>query len=863
MGLLGVLMSTPANKVEPHPLLPRARRLAVRGLDRLLVLLGKPGVRTGLVLVALAVIGFNAVFFHIAAMPEGLLHPATDEYVVIQPAYQVYLNGELPPQTYVYGPVLPLLLGHYSVVVSLLRVAVFGLPIKTLAGVDATELVFYGRLWNAGIMALASLLVYWIAYRATGRRTIGLCVALIYSFGSYIMRLAKPDATVGLFGLAAVALSAIYVTDRRFWAARISLALATGLMVLAFFTKYTAAEFMLILPFAVVLKGLRERREHPAWVSAVTRDLLIAAAAGVGVTLLIGQVSFLKNKEHYQAFTASLINAAALAYQRSAQGHLSWTDLLRVDFWQQRLHVYAAATTGSNLFAFLCLAAAVRYLFSRQAVLSILSAGTLFNLLRAINRPQSASDVQLIAAGMVILGSIFVFELAGWLTLLVAWLARRRPAAAGRQRLAVLAGAVFSGAMVFLICVSAIRTQDLPHYALSRAVSQVLEQCPGLRPQQVWFGVYDDRDFSAEWMKGVHFYTTYGADSTEKMLAQAAPLRNVVLVLRPLDPDPRVSLLTFVADRIWLAGNYTVLEFGDVHCVPNLSAQEIAVMSGTKLGRVFGRLNDISLAYKRALYSLLPPGIRPAYWPRNVVLAPSAFASERYDSLANWIKRALAAPDQYANTLAVLRGYYAAHSTDDSPQLTLLRDSDVAAGTTAAGQDNTIANSSFEQTTHDGAGERFVGWEGATFWNPAQAQGNIRSTGGYQTATALELEMTGARGSPDRIGVQQACGAMAAGTALLLQADLNLPQDMVNAAARVDVVLYQPEATSNYSILSLSRTATTGGWHTLTAIGQAPAAAGQYSCMLVAQIVATGPVAAVTDTARFDNLVLRQTAKGP
>jgi hypothetical protein len=851
-------------KVGRHPLTIRLRRLADRASSALVSLWRKPGVRTGLVLLALAAIAFNAFFFHIAAMPEGIFQPATDEHYTIDPAYHVYLNGELPPRTYTYGPVLPLLLGYASVVVTLLRIAVFGLPIQALAGVEKTELVFYGRLWNAGIMALTSLLVFWMAYQATRRRSIGLCVALLFSFGSYVVRLAKPDVTSGLFALAAVTAAAGYLAQQRFRPARLSLALATVLMVLACFTKYTAVEFVVILPFAVVVKAWRERREQPAWIQAIVRDLLIVASAGLVSTLLLGQISFFKNQDHYRSFTASLTVQAATAYKWTQEGRTAWANWLRLDFWRQKLNIYSVSTTGSIAFTFLCVAATVRYLFSRQPILSILAAGTFFTLLRALGRTVRVSDVELIAAGLVILGAIFVFELGGWLTRLVVRLARGRSSAGlAWQRLAPVVGAIFSGVLVALIYVSAIRTQDRPHYALSRAISQVLEQCPGLKPEQVWFGLYDDRDFSPAWMSGVHFYTTYGADSTEKMLSDAAPLSDAVLVLRPLDPDPRVNLLSIASKRIWLAGNYTVLEFGNVNCVPSVPAHEIADMSATNLGRVFGGLNAISLDYKRALYALLPPGVRPDFWPRNEVLEPGAFVAARYESLANSLKRAVAAPDQYANTLAVLRDYYAANSSEESPQVRLIQAFPPPSLAAGSDQGNAVANSSFELSTAEASGLGFVGWQTATFWNSAKAQGAVRSTTGFNSDYALELEMTEASGSPDRIGLQQDCGLFAAGTSLLLQADINVLKDLINASARVDAVIYLPGSTSGYSILSINRMATTNGWHTSTAVGRAPAAAGQYSCMIVAQLVADGPISNVSNTAQFDNIVLRSTVQSP
>ena len=838
------------------------RRLAARAGAAWAFLWRKPRFRLALLLAALAAIAFNGAFFHIAAMPDGILQPATDEHFIIDPAYNVYLNGELPPLSYTYGPVLPLLLGYTSVMVTLVRVAVTGLPIQTLAGVDKTELVFYGRLWNAGIMALTSLLVYWIVVQATRRRLIGLCVALIFSFGSYVVRLAKPDATAGLFALAAVAAAAAYLADYRFRPARLSLAAATVLMVLAFFTKYTAVEFMVILPFAAAVKAWRERRAQPAWVRALGRDLLIVAGVGLASALLIGQISFLKNPEHYQAFTTSLTVQAATAYRWTQEGRTAWTNWLRLDFWRQRLNIYAVSTTGSVTFAFLCVAATVRYLFSRRPALQILAAGTFFTLVRALGRTVRVSDVELIAAGLVILGAVFIFELGGWLARLWAAAARRRPAARDAWRLAPPGGAVFSGVLAALICLSAIRTQDPPRFAISRAISQALEACPGLTPGQVWFGLYDERDFSPAWMKGAHFYATYGTDAIEAMLAQAAPLGNSVLVLRPLDPDPRVNLLALAATHVWLAQSYTVLEFGDLSCAPHLTSQQVVAMSSAHIGRVFSQLGAISLAYKHALYTLLPAGARPDYQPRIDVIEARTVAAASYDSLAASLKNAAAAADKYANTLGVLQSYYAAHAAEDSPQVKLIepyRASELAVA--AAG--NVVANPSFEQSGPDGAGAQFDGWTNATFWNPAQAQGVIGAASGFNSSQALELDMTGAAGAPERIGVQQDCGSFAAGTALVLQADINLPADLVNAAAQVGVVLYDPDAIQNYSVLNITRSTTTNGWHTSTALGKAPAKTGQYQCMLVAQIAANGPVAGQPNVAQIDNILLRAAAPSP
>src|SRR5436190_1570104 len=93
------LMAVPVRKAPPRFALVRARQLGGRVLQILSYLWSKPAIRTGLVLVALAAILFNSVFFHVAAMPEGILQPATDEPVTLQPAYQVAINGELPPES--------------------------------------------------------------------------------------------------------------------------------------------------------------------------------------------------------------------------------------------------------------------------------------------------------------------------------------------------------------------------------------------------------------------------------------------------------------------------------------------------------------------------------------------------------------------------------------------------------------------------------------------------------------------------------------------------------------------------------------------------------------------------------------------
>jgi hypothetical protein len=172
---------------------------------------------------------------------------------------------------------------------------------------------------------------------------------------------------------------------------------------------------------------------------------------------------------------------------------------------------------------------------------------------------------------------------------------------------------------------------------------------------------------------------------------------------------------------------------------------------------------------------------------------------------------------------------------------------------------NLLANASFDYFEPASASSEvaFPPWSPADFWNSSTASGWLRSAPGHDSPAALEIDLTGARGYPDRLGLQQNCGTYAAGARLELAAEVWIERDLVGAVARVEAVLYQADNSQNWTSVSLQQRRATPGWLVLVASGQVPATSGNYDCVVVVHVVAEQPLPPASRIARFDNVKLR------
>ena len=173
------------------------------------------------------------------------------------------------------------------------------------------------------------------------------------------------------------------------------------------------------------------------------------------------------------------------------------------------------------------------------------------------------------------------------------------------------------------------------------------------------------------------------------------------------------------------------------------------------------------------------------------------------------------------------------------------------------GPGNRLFNPSFDYFDPAMSPEyQFPPWRTADFWNAARAQGGWRATTGPDGSTALEIELTGAAGPPERVGLQQGCGSAPAGAAITLQADLNLPAGLAASVARVQAILYQSAEAGHWSTLVIQQQNKTAGWEKFSATGRVPELAGDYRCVLLVELDARGPLAAAAEIARFDGIVI-------
>jgi hypothetical protein len=150
----------------------------------------------------------------------------------------------------------------------------------------------------------------------------------------------------------------------------------------------------------------------------------------------------------------------------------------------------------------------------------------------------------------------------------------------------------------------------------------------------------------------------------------------------------------------------------------------------------------------------------------------------------------------------------------------------------------------------------FPPWKTADSWNAARAQGGWRAVAGPDGATAIEIELTGAAGPAERIGVQQDCGNVPAGAAVSLEAGLSLPADLAGSVARVQAAFFKSSEAGHWSALTVERRLKTAGWQRLAGSGRAPDLPGTYQCMLTVELAALHPLSGVEELARFDALTL-------
>lgn len=175
---------------------------------------------------------------------------------------------------------------------------------------------------------------------------------------------------------------------------------------------------------------------------------------------------------------------------------------------------------------------------------------------------------------------------------------------------------------------------------------------------------------------------------------------------------------------------------------------------------------------------------------------------------------------------------------------------------------NRLKNASFEFTNDNHSPDYpstdtyFPFWTVARLWNTNFAVGWRKQVSGYGSVSALEIGLTDAQDYPYRIGVQQACGLIMPGTELTLEADIELPDDLVGAYAEVGAVVHNTDNTQIHS-LSLSEKEATQGWKHFSTTLTLPDDAEPYECMAVVQVVAERPVQGGTNVARFDNVVLQ------
>lgn len=170
--------------------------------------------------------------------------------------------------------------------------------------------------------------------------------------------------------------------------------------------------------------------------------------------------------------------------------------------------------------------------------------------------------------------------------------------------------------------------------------------------------------------------------------------------------------------------------------------------------------------------------------------------------------------------------------------------------------ENRLSNASFEKG-EEGGPVPVAGWSIADFWNSNQAQGwrkRVKATTGY----ALELGVTGAPGYGCRLGVQQSCGELPAGTRrVALVVDVNIPRDLQKVGLQVVAVLYPLESTGQGVIsVGVGRTKATRGWERLSNYEMIPSTAGRMAGMMIIHLIPQDKLVNVSEAAQFDNVKL-------